>query len=100
MATTEEDLAAKKTIQDAVWVWSGRILTLIVVFGAGIFTAYLMWGSGVTGAPALRLKVAEQEARILELGNKQVDVDGRLTVVTGRLEACQRDLAKARSGTP
>ena len=49
-----EDELAKKTIVDAIWTWSGRILALAVMFGAGWFTAYWSYGSGPAGAPALR----------------------------------------------
>jgi hypothetical protein len=102
MAATEDELA-KKTIQDAIWVWSGRILTLLVVFGFGVFTGWIAWGVGVTGAPALREKTPQLEAQILELKNNRVDIEGKLTVTQGRLDQCQRDLAKARAtpgGTP
>jgi len=96
MVATEDELA-KKTIQDAVWTWSGRILTLLVVFGAGWFTGWVMYGSGVQGAPALRQKVPQLEAQILELKNQRVDIDGRLTVSEGRLAQCNKSLQDART---
>jgi len=96
MGATEDELA-KKTIQDAVWTWSGRILTLLVVFGSGWFTGWVMYGSGVTGAPALRTKVPELEATIIELKNQRVGIEGRLTVTEGRLEQCNKSLNEARA---
>jgi hypothetical protein len=92
-----EDELAKKTITDAIWVWSGRILTLLVVFGAGWFTGWVMYGSGVTGAPALRTKVPQLEATITDLKNQRVDIDGRLTVAEGRLQQCNKSLQEART---
>ena len=92
-----EDELAKKTITDAIWVWSGRILTLLVVFGGGWFTAWVMYGSGIAGAPALREKVPQLESQILDLKNQRVDVDGRLTVSEGRLQQCNKALQEARN---
>lgn len=95
MAT--EDELAKKTIQDAVWAWAGRILTLLVVFGFGWFAGWILYGSGVTGAPALREKVPQLEATITDLKNQRVDIDGRLTVAEGRLQQCNKALQEART---
>lgn len=96
MSATEDELA-KKTIQDAVWTWAGRILTLLVVFGGGWFVGWIMYGSGLTGAPALREKVPQIEATIIELKNQRVGIEGRLTVTEGRLEQCNKALQEARA---
>jgi len=96
MVATEEELA-KKTITDAIWVWSGRILTLLVVYGGGWFTGWVMYGSGLQGAPALREQVPKLEATITELKNQRVDIDGRLTVSEGRLAQCNKSLQEART---
>ena len=92
-----EDELAKKTITDAIWVWSGRILTLLVVYGAGWFTGWVMYGSGMQGAPALREKVPQLESQITDLKNQRVDIDGRLTVSEGRLQQCNKALQEART---
>jgi hypothetical protein len=92
-----EDELAKKTIVDAIWTWSGRILALAVMFGAGWFTAYWSYGSGPTGAPELRNKVPQLESQITELKNQRVDIDGRLTVSDGRLQQCNKALQEART---
>jgi hypothetical protein len=96
MGATEDELA-KKVIMDAVWTWSGRILTLLVVFGSGWFTGWVMYGSGVQGAPALREKVPQLESNITDLKNQRVGIEGRLTVAEGRLEQCNKSLQEARS---
>jgi hypothetical protein len=96
MGATEDELA-KKTIQDAVWSWAGRILTLLVVFGFGWFSGWVMYGSGVEGAPALREKVPQLESTITELKNQRVGIEGRLTVTEGRLEQCNKALNEARA---
>jgi hypothetical protein len=96
MVATEDELA-RKTIQDAIWAWAGRIITLLVVFGFGWFAGWIMYGTGIEGAPALRTKVPQLEATITELKNQRVGIEGRLTVTEGRLEQCNKALQDARN---
>jgi hypothetical protein len=96
MAASEDELA-KKQILEAVWTWAGRITVLAVTFGFGFFAAWILWGAGVSGAPALRQRVEQQEAQLLEFKNKRVDIEGQLTVIQGRLQQCERSLAEARA---
>jgi hypothetical protein len=96
MVATEDELA-KKTIQDAIWSWAGRILTLLVVFGFGWFSGWIMYGSGMEGAPALREKVPQLESTITDLKNQRVGIEGRLTVAEGRLAECNKSLQDARN---
>ena len=96
MVATEDELA-KKTIQDAIWAWAGRIITLLVVFGFGWFAGWIMYGTGVEGAPALRSKVPQLESTITDLKNQRVGIEGRLTVTEGRLEQCNKALQDART---
>jgi len=93
MAESDDELA-KKQVQEAVWQWAGRIIVLAVTFGFGFFSAWVLWGAGMEGATALRTKVVDQELQILELKNKRVDCDGKVTVLTGRMEECNKALAK------
>ena len=96
MAATEDELAKQK-VQEAVWQWTGRFIVLAVTFGFGFFAAFILWGSGVNGAPALRVLKEQQEAQILERKNKEVDLSGKLTVIQSRLDQCITDLQKARA---
>ena len=94
MATTEDE-AAKKQVQEAVWAWTGRVIILAVTFGFGFFAAWVQWGAGEAGAPALRQHVSDQDAQILDLKNKRVDTEGKLVVIQSRLEECQKNLNRA-----
>ena len=94
MATLEDD-EAKRRVQEATWEWTQRIIVLAVTFGLGFFAAWVQWGSGLEGAPALRQRVVEMDAQILEMKNKRVDLDGKITVLTSRLEECQKALNKS-----
>ena len=96
MATTEDELA-KKQVQEAVWVWTGRILVLLVTFGFGFFAAYVLWGAGVSGAPALRVKTEQLDAQVIELKKQRQDIEGQKVVCQGRLDSCLSDLQKARA---
>src|SRR5438094_450043 len=99
MAATEDELAKQK-VQEAVWQWTGRLIVLAVTFGFGFFAAFILWGAGINGAPALRILKEQQEAQILERKNKEVDLSGKLTVIQSRLEQCITDLQKARAAAP
>jgi hypothetical protein len=100
MSTTEDELA-KKRVQEAVWTWTGRLLVLAVTFGFGFFASFLLWGAGMDGAPALRAYREKVDAQLLECKNKQVDLEGQLTVYKGRLDQAYADLAKAHAaGAP
>ena len=96
MAASEDELA-KKQVQEAVWQWTGRVTVLAVTFGFGFFAAWVLWGSGLQGAPALRQRVEQLDAQLLEFKNKRVDLEGKLTVTEGRLSECQQNLAKAHA---
>jgi len=92
-----EDDEAKARVQEAAWAMLIRSAVLLTVFGFGFFAAWIMWGSGENGAPALRELKVQQEAEILERKNKMVDVEGRLEVATGKLTTCETNLQKSRT---
>lgn len=96
MADTDDD-AAKKRVQEAVWTWTGRVMVLLVVFIFGMFAGWVQWGGGDQGAVALRARTVDLDARLLECKNKQVDIDGKLTVVQSRYDECQKALQKAHA---
>lgn len=96
MAATEDDLA-KQRVQEAIWSWAGRLVVLGVIFGFGFFAAWYLYASGPTGAPALREKIVQMDAQVLEMKNKRVDVDGKLVVVQSRLDECNKNLSAAAS---
>jgi hypothetical protein len=97
MSTAAEDEESKKRVQEAVWGGVQKLVLLLVVFGAGFFSAWLAYGYGPNGAPSLREKVIAQDASYVEVNKKRVDAEGRATVVEGQLQRCQSDLSKARN---
>ena len=97
MATTSEDEEAKKQVKEAVWQITARGLVLGVAFGFGLFSGWIAWGVGIEGAPALREQTTAQEALIVELKNKQVDIEGQVEVYKGKFNICERSLQKVRT---
>lgn len=92
-----DDEAAKKRVQEAVWQWTQRLLVLAVVFGFGFFAAWVTYGYGPQGAPALRTETERLNSELVDRRNKQVDIEGKLTVAEGRLTQCNTELSKARA---
>jgi hypothetical protein len=89
-----DDATAKQRVQEATWAGIQRFVMLLVTFGAGFFAGFLMYGSGVTGAPALRTRVVELDAQIIELKKQRQDVEGKYEVANTRLGQCQTDVQK------
>jgi hypothetical protein len=96
MSTTEDELA-KKQVQEAVWQWTGRLIVLLVTFGFGFFAAWILWGAGVQGAPALRQRTEQLDAQVVDLKKQRQDIDGQKVVCQGRLDQCLSELQKARA---
>ena len=93
----QEEEEAKQRVKEATWAWIQRFLVLATTFGFGFFTSWVLFGYGPHGAPALRIQTVKQDEAIVECKNKNVDVEGKLTVSEGRMTQCQNDLAKARA---
>ena len=89
-----DEQAAKQRVQEATWAGIQRIVVLVITFGAGFFASWLMYASGTQGAPALRTKVTEMDAQIVELKKQRTDAEGKYEVANTRLTQCQTDLQK------
>jgi hypothetical protein len=94
-----EDEAAKARVQEALWQWTQRLIVLAVVFIFGFFAAWVMYGYGPDGAPALREDKTTLEAKVQDLNKKRLDAEGRVEVLQGQLNIC-RSAAKPSQPTP
>lgn len=92
-----EDEEAKQRVKEAVWEWTQRIIVLAVTFGFGFFAAWVSYGYGPDGAPSLRELKVKNEAELVDRKNKQVDIEGKLTVAETRLTQCNTELQKVRT---
>ena len=89
-----DEESAKQRVQEATWAGIQRIVVLVVTFGAGFFAAWLMYASGNQGAPALRARVTDLDAQIVELKKQRTDAEGKYEVANTRLGQCTTDLQK------
>ena len=89
-----DEEAAKEQVKEATWAGIQRFVVLLVSFAAGFFVAYLLYGNGVNGAPALRKRVVELDGTIIELRKQRQDVEGKYEVANTRLSQCTTDLQK------
>ena len=94
----EEDEESKKRVQEAVWAWTVRLVVLAVVFIFGGFTGWVLWGAGDSGAVQLRPRVTDLELQVGEQKKKVIDCEGKLVVVTGRMEDAQKALQRTGGG--
>jgi hypothetical protein len=94
-----EDEAAKARVQEVLWQWTQRLIVLAVVFIFGFFAAYVLYGYGPDGAPALREDKAALTAKVEDLNKKRLDAEGRAEVLQGQLNLC-RNPPKPTQPTP
>lgn len=88
MASAEDD-AAKARVQEALWQWTQRLIVLAVVFIFGFFAAWVTYGYGPDGAPALREDKVALEAKVQDLNKKRLDAEGKAEVLQGQLNLCR-----------
>lgn len=92
--------SAADQVKDAAWVYTQRIIVVLLFFGAGIFLGYQKWGAGDTGQPALMERVAKLDADVNRIKNEREDCQKVLQVTQTRKEAVDKELAalKAKAG--
>jgi len=88
VASAEDD-AAKARVQEALWQWTQRLIVLAVVFIFGFFAAWVTYGYGPDGAPALREDKVALEAKVQDLNKKRLDAEGKAEVLQGQLNLCR-----------
>lgn len=93
------DKSAADQVKDAAWVYTQRVIVVLLFFGAGIFLGYQKWGAGDDGQPALLVLKETNAKEINRLKNEREDCQKVLQVTQTRKEAADKELAqlKARS---
>lgn len=98
----EQEKSAADQVKEAVWQYTQSGLVLLVVFLAGVFLGFQLWGAGEQGAPMLRRLKVENDQKINKLTNEREDCNKVLQVTRERQGATEKELAalKAKAATP
>jgi len=98
----QQDKTAADQVKDAAWIYTQRVIVVLLFFGAGLFLGYQLWGAGENGKPALMERVAKLDLDVNRIKNEREDCQKVLQVTQTRKEATDKELAalKAKSGTP
>ncbi len=97
-----DDKEAAAQVKAVVWQYTQSGLVLLVVFLAGLFLGYQLWGVGDQGAPALREHAKQQDQEINRVKNEREDCQKVLEVTRSRQASLEKDMAalKAKAGVP
>ena len=73
-------------VKEAVWKYTAQGLTLVIVFGAGLFLGSQLWGPGAgdMGQPALAKRVEDLDLEINRVKNEREDCQKVLGVTRSR----------------
>jgi len=98
----EPEKSAADQVKDAVWVYTQRIIVALLLFGAGVFLGFSMWGAGEMGQPALAARAEKMDQDMNRLKNEREDCQKVLQVTQARKESVEKELQglKAKAGAP
>ncbi len=87
-------------VKEAAWTYTAWTLVLVVVFLAGVFLGWQLWGAGDNGQPALAAKVTKMDEELNRVKNEREDCQKVLQVTQARKDATDKELnaLKARAG--
>jgi len=98
----DEDKTAATQVKEAVWWYTQATVVLLLLFGAGAFLGWQLWGSGDEGAIALRARVVAMDQELNRIKNEREDCQKVLEVTRGRQAVIEKEIAalKARPTAP
>lgn len=98
----DQDNSAAAQVKEAVWWYTQATVVLLLLFGAGLFLGWQLWGSGDEGAVALRARAVTMDQEMNRIKNEREDCQKVLEVTRGRQGAMEKELnaLKARAATP
>lgn len=96
----EPEKSAADQVKDAVWVYTQRVVVVLLFFGAGLFLGYQKWGAGENGQPALLQRVDKLELDLNRIKNEREDCQKVLAVTQARKDTAEKELTalKAKAG--
>ena len=96
----EQDKSAADQVKEAVWWYTQATIVLLLLFGAGAFLGWQLWGSGEDGAIALRAKLVTMDQDLNRIKNEREDCQKVLEVTRGRQAAMDKEMAALKSKSP
>jgi hypothetical protein len=84
--------SAGDQVKEAVWVYTQRVVVVLLFFGAGVFLGYQLWGAGEMGQPALAARVEKLDLDVNKMRNEREDCQKVLQVTQARKEAAEKEL--------
>ena len=96
----EQDKSAADQVKEAVWWYTQATIVLLLLFGAGAFLGWQLWGSGEDGAVALRAKVVAMDQDLNRIKNEREDCQKVLEVTRGRQAAMDKEMAALKAKAP
>jgi predicted negative regulator of RcsB-dependent stress response len=92
-----EQKSPGEQVKEAVWQYTGYALIMAVVFGAGLFAGYQMWGAGEMGQPVLAKRVATLDQDFNRIKNEREDCQKVLEVTRTRNDSLQKEVAALKT---
>jgi hypothetical protein len=86
----QDDPAAQ--VKEALWWYTQAAVVLLILFGAGLFLGWTLWGSGDQGAPHLRERAIAMDQEINRIKNEREDCNKVLEVTRVRQAAMEKEL--------
>ncbi|HEY8518238.1 MAG TPA: hypothetical protein VIS07_22225 [Candidatus Binatia bacterium] len=92
----QPEKSAADQVKEAAWVYTQRFVVALLLFGAGWFLGYQMYGAGEQGQPALAARVAKLDEDLNRIKNEREDCQKVLQVTQTRFDAVQKELQALR----
>jgi hypothetical protein len=96
----DPDKSPAAQVKEAAWTYTAWALVLVVVFLAGLFLGYSLWGSGDMGQPALVKRTAKLEEDINRIKNEREDCQKVREVTETRKASCEKELEALKAKAP
>jgi hypothetical protein len=93
----QQEKTAADQVKDAAWVYTQRVIVVLLFFGAGLFLGHQLWGAGDTGQPALLALKEANEKEISRLKNEREDCQKVLQVTQTRKDQVDKELAALKA---
>lgn len=88
----EQDKSPAAQVKEAAWKYTAQGLTLLVVFGAGVFLGFQLWGAGDAGARHLRERLPQLELELNRIKNEREDAQKKFEVTEARRAQLEKEL--------